>query len=205
MTQLHAPQAYGIPGLSHATAHGMLLHRAEQLELWVQTLAPGAATPIHRHAAEEAILITGGRGTLRARGEDRHAAVHALACSPPRHDVARGNRSERRPARVQAFAVNDTLSIPADVVHEITNDGPGPLSLVSAIASPPGAQRTRARDASAAASARFTRPKSAVTLNVYRAWDTCDRRGSCGDVDDTVFGHTPWDEAVASARRDGEL
>ncbi|GJY60727.1 putative auxin binding protein 1 alpha [Tanacetum coccineum] len=47
--------SYRIPGLSHMTV---------QVEIWLETLAPGARTPIHRHSCEEVFVVIKGGGTL---------------------------------------------------------------------------------------------------------------------------------------------
>lgn len=35
-----------------------------QIEVWLQTFAPGARTPIHRHSCEEIFVVLKGSGTL---------------------------------------------------------------------------------------------------------------------------------------------
>ena len=48
-----------LPGLRHQTIAG---HKqgVTTMEVWSQTMAPGAATPVHRHACEEVILVLSG-------------------------------------------------------------------------------------------------------------------------------------------------
>ncbi len=56
-----------LPGLRHQT----LASRASGIasfEVWRQSLAPGSATPMHRHDCEEVIIITGGHGVMRHLG-----------------------------------------------------------------------------------------------------------------------------------------
>lgn len=44
------PALHPIPGLVHITLAGRKAHGMKGLELWMSTLAPGGATPIHRWA-----------------------------------------------------------------------------------------------------------------------------------------------------------
>ena len=34
------------------------------MEVWLQTMAPGAGSPVHRHACEEVILVLSGSGEV---------------------------------------------------------------------------------------------------------------------------------------------
>lgn len=52
---------FQLPGLEHQTLAGPE-HGFQTLEMWMQTIAPGSGTPIHRHACEEAIVILRGAG-----------------------------------------------------------------------------------------------------------------------------------------------
>ncbi|KAL6502840.1 actin binding protein [Orobanche hederae] len=55
---------YGRPGLSHITIAGSIMHGFKEVEVWLQTFAPGARTPIHRHSCEEIFVVLKGSGTL---------------------------------------------------------------------------------------------------------------------------------------------
>ncbi|KAK9139560.1 hypothetical protein Scep_009241 [Stephania cephalantha] len=55
---------YGRGGLSHITVAGSLLHGLKEVEVWLQTFAPGTRTPIHRHSCEEVFVVLKGSGTL---------------------------------------------------------------------------------------------------------------------------------------------
>ncbi|MED6198820.1 actin binding protein [Stylosanthes scabra] len=55
---------YGLPGLSHITVIGSLMHGMKEVEVWLQTFAPGSHTPIHRHSCEEVFIVLKGSGTL---------------------------------------------------------------------------------------------------------------------------------------------
>ena len=52
-----------LPGLQHQTLANAD-HGLAHLSLWRQTMAPGAATPPHRHDCEEVVLIESGSGEL---------------------------------------------------------------------------------------------------------------------------------------------
>ena len=56
-------QEFALPGLTHRTVGGKT-GGVSSMEVWQQTIAAGAATPVHRHACEEVIVILSGSGTL---------------------------------------------------------------------------------------------------------------------------------------------
>ena len=99
-------QEFNLPGLNHRTFAGPE-HGMRGLEVWGQTIEAGAATPVHRHACEEAIVILEGSGTLTIEGQDT------------------------------AFGPNSTLIIPSDVIHQIVNTGNAKMVLVAALAAAP--------------------------------------------------------------------
>lgn len=71
-----------LPGLTHRTlaSHASGIH---SFELWQQALAPGAATPLHRHDCEEVIVFTAGSGVMRHAGRDYACnAGTVLLCAP---------------------------------------------------------------------------------------------------------------------------
>ncbi len=102
-TQLDVHQ---LPGLRHRTIGG---HKqgVTSMEVWSQTIAPHSATPVHRHACEEVILILSGRGTCTIDSE------------------------------VHAFGPDSTLIIPSDVVHQIVNTSDAEMHLVAALGMAP--------------------------------------------------------------------
>lgn len=102
---------FELPGLRHQTVAGPAAG-IKTMEVWRQTLAPGAATPVHRHACEEVIVVLSGSGT----------------CSI-------GGRSVR-------FGPNSTLILEADVVHQIVNTSDEPMELVAALGMAPVRVRT---------------------------------------------------------------
>jgi len=95
-----------LPGLSHRTVAGSP-QGLKQMEVWVQTVEPGAATPVHRHDCEEAIVILEGSGVLAMDG------------------------------REQTFGAGSTLVIPRYAVHQVKSTGPDPIRLVAALAAAP--------------------------------------------------------------------
>lgn len=97
---------FAIPGLEHQTLAGPE-HGMKALEMWMQTIAPGGGTPVHRHACEEAILILRGSGQITIE------------------DVT------------TSFGPNSTLQIPADVIHQIINTGTEDMCLVAALGQAP--------------------------------------------------------------------
>ena len=104
----HNPAAplHSLPGLEHQTLAG---HRdgLRSFEVWRQTIAAGASTPVHRHDCEEVIVIMGGSGVCKF--EDR----------------------------VLPFAADQTLVIPPNVVHQICNDGSEDLHIIATLAMSP--------------------------------------------------------------------
>jgi mannose-6-phosphate isomerase-like protein (cupin superfamily) len=95
-----------LPGIDHTTLAGSD-NGLHHLSIWHQTLAPGAATPPHRHDCEEVVLVHAGRGEV-------HVA-----------------------AKVLAFGPNTTLVIPPEVDHQIFNTGPEPLTLIGVFSATP--------------------------------------------------------------------
>jgi mannose-6-phosphate isomerase-like protein (cupin superfamily) len=100
-------EVYRLEGLEHRTLAGAA-DGLSGVELWRQTLEPGATTPIHYHDCDEAIVVLEGSG----RATIGNAVVD--------------------------FEADTTLTIPAEVVHQLVNTGGRPLRLLAALgASPP--------------------------------------------------------------------
>ena len=99
-------QVFEIPGIRHQTlasqADGL-----ERLEIWMQTLAPGAETPMHYHECEEAVVVQRGSG----------CAVIADKTVP--------------------FGPGTTLVIAPKVEHKIVNGGEEEMFLVAALSESP--------------------------------------------------------------------
>jgi gentisate 1,2-dioxygenase len=101
-----APVDTPIPGVAHATWAGQD-QGLSQLSLWRQRLAPGSATPPHRHDCDELVLCQAGRGTLLIDGERL------------------------------AFQAGQVLTLPGGGLHQIVNEGAEPLEMLAAFAATP--------------------------------------------------------------------
>lgn len=97
---------FSLPGLEHQTVAGPE-HGMKTMEVWVQSIAPGSGTPVHRHACEEAIVVLQGSGRLTVNGRETE------------------------------FGPNSTLQIPADATHQIRNTGSEEMSIVAALGQAP--------------------------------------------------------------------
>ncbi len=97
---------FSLPGLEHQTVAGPE-HGMKTMEVWVQSIAPGSGTPVHRHACEEAIVVLEGSGRLTVNGRETE------------------------------FGPNSTLQIPADATHQIRNTGSEEMSIVAALGQAP--------------------------------------------------------------------
>ncbi|KAF8015299.1 hypothetical protein BT93_H0951 [Corymbia citriodora subsp. variegata] len=92
---------YGRGGLSHITVAGSFMHGMKEVEVWLQTFAPGSHTPIHRHSCEEIFVVLKGSGTLYL-ASDSHG---------------------KYPGTPQEFSIfsNSTFHIPVNDVHQVWN------------------------------------------------------------------------------------
>jgi quercetin dioxygenase-like cupin family protein len=106
---------HNLPGLVHRTVAGHA-QGVSSMEVWHQIMAPGAETPIHRHACEEVILVLVGSGRLTLEEE------------------------------VSDFHANSTLIVPPDAVHQLVNTGREDLVLVAALGAAPVRVRTATGD-----------------------------------------------------------
>lgn len=95
-----------LPGIEHTTLACAGLGTG-RVSLWRQALAPGAATPPHRHDCEEVVLVEAGRGQLLIDGG------------------------------VVEFKADSTLVLPAGRDHQIVNHGDTPLHLLAVFPSTP--------------------------------------------------------------------
>ncbi len=91
----------------------------QQLSVWRQSVAASGATPLHRHNIDEVVLCLSGRGELRIDG-----AVHT-------------------------FRGGDTLVLPRESMHQISNERDQPLEIVGVFGGSP--VRTYLPDGSALA------------------------------------------------------
>jgi quercetin dioxygenase-like cupin family protein len=100
------PAASPIPGVAHATWAGQA-DGLQQLSVWRQTLAPGAATPPHRHDCDEVVLCLAGSGEVHADG------------------------------KVQRFQADCTVVLPKGRDHQIFNTGPQAMEIVGVFGATP--------------------------------------------------------------------
>ena len=99
-------ETFNLPGLTHQTL-ASLTRGTYTMEVWRQTLAPGAVTPWHRHACEGVVVILSGHGEYRM------------------------------PGRTEAFGPHATLIVESDAVHQFANTGDAPLELLAALGMTP--------------------------------------------------------------------
>jgi mannose-6-phosphate isomerase-like protein (cupin superfamily) len=104
-------KTFTLPGLVHQTVAGPG-QGLKTLEVWVETIAPGAGTPVHRHECEEVLLILAGSG--------------------------QANLADR----VQDFGPNHTLIVPPGVVHQVVNTGQVDMHLVAVLGMAPASATT---------------------------------------------------------------
>jgi quercetin dioxygenase-like cupin family protein len=100
------PAPSPIPGVAHATWAGQD-DGLQQLSLWRQTLAAGAATPPHRHDCDEVVLCQAGWGELHIDGQ------------------------------AQRFGAGSTLVLPAGREHQIFCIGPMALEIIGIFGATP--------------------------------------------------------------------
>ncbi|WP_437590254.1 cupin domain-containing protein [Sorangium sp. So ce1000] len=122
-----------LPGLVHQTLAGPR-DGLRSVEVWMQTIAPGAQTPRHRHACEEVIVVLRGSGTCEIDG----AAL--------------------------TFGPGSTLIVPAGVPHQIANTGKEEMHVVAALGAAPVTVETPAGERIELPwdQHRFSRPGSEV-------------------------------------------
>ncbi|CAL5425300.1 unnamed protein product [Camellia sinensis] len=109
---------FGRPGLSHITVAGSLLHGMKEVEVWLQTFAPGSHTPIHMHSCEEIFVVLKGSGTL----------------------YLASNSYRKYPGEPQKFPIftNSTFHIPVNDAHQIWNTNENEdLQVLVVISRPP--------------------------------------------------------------------
>lgn len=100
------PESVAIPGIAHATWAGAA-DGLQQLSVWRQSLAPGAATPPHSHGCDEVVLCLGGAGEVHIDGHAHH------------------------------FAENTTVILPKGKVHQLFNAGATTLEVIGIFSATP--------------------------------------------------------------------
>ena len=95
-----------LDGMRHQTLAGSE-EGLKHLSVWRQTMAPGTATPPHRHDCEEVIVVATGNGEVHMQGN------------------------------VLPFGPDSTLVIPPNVDHQIFNTGNEPMMMVASFSVSP--------------------------------------------------------------------
>jgi mannose-6-phosphate isomerase-like protein (cupin superfamily) len=85
-------QSFDFPGIVHQTIASKALG-ARDIEIWRQSIAPQAETPVHLHDCEEVVVVLQGSGRVMMDGKNID------------------------------FTANSTLLIPPDTLHQIINTG----------------------------------------------------------------------------------
>lgn len=102
---------FNLPGLNHQTLAGHA-QGVQSMEVWQQTIAPHAETPVHCHACEEVIVILSGSGQITIDQETTD------------------------------FGPNSTIVVAPDVVHQLVNTSDQEIHLVSALGMAPVRAKT---------------------------------------------------------------
>lgn len=100
------PQPTAIPGIAHTTWAGQA-EGLQQLSVWRQSMAPGTATPPHRHDCDEVVICLGGWGEVHIEGEKHR------------------------------FTSDCLLVLPKGCVHQIFNVGTQPLETLAVLGQSP--------------------------------------------------------------------
>eukprot|EP00963_Diacronema_lutheri_P013484 scaffold2636_cov340-Pavlova_lutheri.AAC.146 len=111
--QLEHGRDFDRPGLSHLTLWGAFQDHTKQVEVWMQTFAPGTGTPIHRHDNEEIFLVNHGQACIRTR-------------MPGEKEVL-----EKR------VLENNTFMVPSNLMHQVWNTGREDVQVTVIIGTPP--------------------------------------------------------------------
>jgi quercetin dioxygenase-like cupin family protein len=99
-------ETFELPGLAHQTIGGHK-HGLKSTEVWLQTIAPGAETPVHRHPCEEVIVVLSGSG-----------------------ECIVGDETFR-------FGPNSTIIVEPDLVHQLVNTSNEDMRLIATFGAAP--------------------------------------------------------------------
>ncbi len=95
-------KTYNVPGMIHQSVANRDAG-VNTMEVWKQTMRPGAATPVHCHDCEEVIVVVKGSGTVTIEGE------------------------------ATEFGPDSTLILPPNAVHQIVNTGDEELFFIASL------------------------------------------------------------------------
>jgi mannose-6-phosphate isomerase-like protein (cupin superfamily) len=99
-------QVFTLPGLKHQTlASGT--DQLRHLEVWMQRLEPGGATPVHYHECDEVVVVLKGSGRLSVGDE------------------------------TYDFGPGTTLVCAPKVVHQLVNSGTEEMLLIAGLSETP--------------------------------------------------------------------
>lgn len=104
------PLATGLPGVAHRTWAGRP-EGLQQLSVWRQSMAPGAATPPHVHDCDEVVFCLAGQGEVQVGGQTLH------------------------------FDAGHFLALPGGRPHQIFNTGTEPLETLAVFGQTPAPTR----------------------------------------------------------------
>lgn len=99
-------EAFNLPGLAHKTLSDNKTGN-DSFEIWMQSVEPKAATPVHKHDCNEVVIILKGCGTLITENKEVH------------------------------FTANTTLFISPNEVHQLINTGDETIELVGCLGMSP--------------------------------------------------------------------
>jgi mannose-6-phosphate isomerase-like protein (cupin superfamily) len=107
------PLPSAIPGGAHATWAGAA-DGLSQLSVWRQTLAPGAATPPHRHFCDEVVMCLQGQGEVHSEGSVRRFSSDCTVVLPAGHDHQLFNTGEQPMELIGVFAATPVVTLLPD-------------------------------------------------------------------------------------------
>jgi mannose-6-phosphate isomerase-like protein (cupin superfamily) len=96
---------FSLPGIVHQTLAGPD-QGVSSFELWLETVAPGSGTPVHRHQCEEVFVVLRGSGQLTLAG------------------------------RNYPFGPDTTLIVPPETDHQVINNGSDDLHFLVVLGAP---------------------------------------------------------------------
>lgn len=102
VTRNHDLETFQLPGITHRTLAGPA-QGVQRMEVWMQTLERGAATPVHRHDCEEVIVVLSGSGRCVIENEPLD------------------------------FGPDSTLVVPRNAVHQLINTSGEEICLIAAL------------------------------------------------------------------------
>ncbi|GER32972.1 auxin-binding protein 1 [Striga asiatica] len=168
---------YGRQGLSHITIAGSLMHGLKEVEVWLQTFAPGVHTPIHRHSCEEIFVVLKGSGTL----------------------YLASNSHKNYPGSPQEFPIfpNSTFHIPINDAHQVWNTNEHEdLQVLVMISRPPvkvSAARTCSRGGGPmAASEMYERWSNGSSIGNKSSRVVADLRRQSTDLEAETYRRQWW-------------